>query len=61
MTAAVWRQVTALKKDIGTKELDVNLSPRGPIGPVGLCPPPVNSPRAPCRVRARWRRLRAVA
>lgn len=29
-------QVTALKKDIGTKELDVNLSPRGPVGPVGL-------------------------
>jgi hypothetical protein len=30
-------QVEALKEDIGTKELDVNLSPRGPIGPEGLC------------------------
>ena len=27
--------VKALSKDVGTKELDVNLSPRGPIGPVG--------------------------
>ena len=27
--------VRALSKDVGTKELDVNLSPRGPVGPVG--------------------------
>jgi hypothetical protein len=43
--------VTALKKDIGTKELDVNLSPRGPIGPVGgpgpVGPIGVPGPRGP--------------
>eukprot|EP00277_Geminigera_cryophila_P000997 CAMPEP_0179415734 /NCGR_PEP_ID=MMETSP0799-20121207/6403_1 /TAXON_ID=46947 /ORGANISM="Geminigera cryophila, Strain CCMP2564" /LENGTH=193 /DNA_ID=CAMNT_0021188519 /DNA_START=31 /DNA_END=612 /DNA_ORIENTATION=- len=43
--------VTALKTDIGTKELDVNLSPRGPIGPIGgpgpMGPLGVPGPRGP--------------
>jgi hypothetical protein len=40
--------VNALQKDIGTKELDVNLSPRGPIGPVGLCPLSIRRRAHPC-------------
>merc|ERR1719263_2140663 len=43
--------VKALSKDVGTKELDVNLSPRGPIGPVGgpgpVGPISVPGPRGP--------------